>query len=222
MLCSLLKFIKVYSIMTALYHTDGTMYVNKHTNSPVALNMKYHDYSNKNNDVYNKNNVYNVTIIHDNRYSECFYNNINKYNYIAYDKGQNPDVNKDIFNEIHKLEENHNKLKIECKTSDWGSWSECSNMCVSYRTRVVIQSGINCPQLTEMKKCCDEHKEHNDDDEEDEHKDDENDNKQDKDEKKHLRFHIRKWFHDPEPDDEEDRKHIRHVFRRYKQLKYNK
>lgn len=208
MLCSLLNLVKVYSIITSLYHTDGTMYVNRNNNVPVALNMKYNDYHSKN--------VYNVTIIHDNRYSHCFYNNENKYNYITYDKGQNPIVKEDIMNELRKLEENHKKVQ-QCKTTKWGAWSACSDACVMYRTRTVLQSGVECPQLTEIGKCCEIQVSNKDDEEkeEKEEKDDDHENK-----KHHLRHHIRTWLNDPEPDDEEDRQRIRHVFHQYKKLKY--
>lgn len=205
MLCSLINFIKVYSIITSMYHTVGTMYINRENNVPVALNMKYNDYHTKN--------VYNVTIVHDNRYSHCFYNNDNKYNYITYDKGQNPDINKDIMNEIRKLEETNRKIKEQerCVTTKWGAWSECSDACVMYRTRRILRSGILCPQLTEIRKCCEIQVREDD-------SDDDNDDNDDNHHLNHLRGHIRRWINDPEPDDEEDRKRIRHVFRRYKQL----
>jgi hypothetical protein len=224
MLCSLLKFIKIYSIITTLYHTDGTMYINKNTNVPVALNMKYTDYTSKNNNnvnnvnnVYNVYNVYNVTIIHDNRYSDCFYNNNNnnnnKYNYITYDKS--PDTKKDILHELHKL---HDLQKIQCVTSNWGEWSKCSDQCVMYRTRGVIKAGIDCPQLTEMKTCC--NIEDNDDDEEE--KDEEKEMEKDEEKRRrahHLRKHIRDWINDPEPDDEYDKRRMRRIFYHYKKLR---
>lgn len=213
MLCSLLNFIKVYSIITAMYHTDGTMYVNRENNVPVALNMKYNDFHTKN--------VYNVTIVHDNRYSDCFYNNQNKYNYITYDKGQNPDINKEIMNQLLKLEETNRKIKervkqSRCVTTRWSEWSGCSDTCIMYRTRRVLRSGVLCPQLTELRKCCEIQVK------EDEEENDEEENSENEHHLYHLRGHIRKWMNDPEPDDDEDRKHIRHVFRRYKQLKYMK
>lgn len=208
MLCLLLNFVKVYSIITSMYHTDGTMYVNRENNVPVALNMKYNDFHTKN--------VYNVTIVHDNRYSECFYNIHNKYNYITYDKGQGSNINQEIMRELHKLEKMHQRIKnikniktikrvervekmenVKCLTTKWGAWSKCSDACVMYRTRLVLRSGIECPQLTEMKICC-----HVKDDSEDQTR------------LRHLQGYVRRWMNNNEPDDEEDRKRIRRVFHR--------
>ena len=95
--------------------------------------------------------------------------------------------------------------------SEWSKWSECSDQCVMYRTRGVRQVGIECPQLTEMKTCCDKD---SDDEEDEEEKDAENMRK-----KMYLRRHIRDWMNDPEPDDEHDKRRMKHIFHRYRNIK---